>query len=115
MAFDESHQGESGGEPRFLDDPMRRVGDIYSAVDYLTTLHYVDAGRIRALGRRSLATIPGDGAPALRGSLFIALQSLPTGGSKRSVEHLVETSVVEDSGHPFADERGRHEFDPKGE
>ena len=36
--------------PRFLDDPMRRVGDIYSAVDYLTSLQYVDAGRIGALG-----------------------------------------------------------------
>ncbi len=50
LAFDASHQGASGGMPRFLDDPMRRVGDIYSAVDYLTTLSYVDAFRIGALG-----------------------------------------------------------------
>jgi uncharacterized protein len=50
LAFDASHQGASGGEPRFMDDPMRRVGDIYSAVDYLTSLRYVDAGRIGALG-----------------------------------------------------------------
>lgn len=50
LAFDASHQGASGGEPRFLDDPMRRVGDIYSAVDYLTSLPYVDAGRIGTLG-----------------------------------------------------------------
>jgi len=50
FAFDASHQGASGGMPRFLDDPMRRVGDIYSAVDYMTTLAYVDNARIGGLG-----------------------------------------------------------------
>lgn len=50
LAFDASHQGASGGMPRFLDDPMKRVGDIYSAVDYLSSLPYVDAARIGALG-----------------------------------------------------------------
>jgi uncharacterized protein len=50
LAFDASHQGASGGMPRFLDDPMRRVGDIFSAVDYLTSFRYVDANRIGALG-----------------------------------------------------------------
>ena len=50
LAFDASHQGASGGEPHFLDDPMRRVGDIYSAVDYLTSLAFIDADRIGALG-----------------------------------------------------------------
>jgi uncharacterized protein len=50
LAFDASHQGASGGLPRYVDDPMKRVGDFYSAVDYLTTLPYVDDERIGALG-----------------------------------------------------------------
>lgn len=50
LAFDASHQGASGGLPRYVDDPMKRVGDFYSAVDYLTTLPYVDDRRIGALG-----------------------------------------------------------------
>ncbi len=50
LAFDASHQGESEGLPRYLDNPMNRVGDIYSAVDYLVTLPYVDAARIGGMG-----------------------------------------------------------------
>jgi hypothetical protein len=50
LAFDASHQGASGGLPRFMDDPMKRVVDFYSAVDYLTSLPYVDGTRIGALG-----------------------------------------------------------------
>ena len=50
LAFDASHQGASGGMPRLLDNPVNRVGDIYSAVDYLTSLAYVDESRIGALG-----------------------------------------------------------------
>ena len=50
LAFDASYQGASEGLPRFLDNPMNRVGDIYSAVDYLVTLAYVDANRIGCMG-----------------------------------------------------------------
>lgn len=46
LAFDASYQRETGGEPHFLDDPMNRVADVYSAVDYLTTLPFVDTERI---------------------------------------------------------------------
>lgn len=50
LAFDASCQGESGGEPRFLDDPVSRVDDILSAVDYMTTLSFVDDKRIGVFG-----------------------------------------------------------------
>ncbi|MGM5629846.1 alpha/beta hydrolase [Apibacter raozihei] len=50
LAFDASHQGESEGLPRYLDDPAKRVEDIRCAVDFLVTLPYIDENKIGAMG-----------------------------------------------------------------
>ncbi|MDR1769069.1 MAG: alpha/beta hydrolase [Hungatella sp.] len=50
LAFDASYQGESEGEPRYIEEPAARVEDIRCAVDYLTTLDFVGEKRIGVLG-----------------------------------------------------------------
>ena len=50
IVTDASYQGESGGEPRQLENPYVRTEDVSSAIDYLNTLDYVDSDRIGAWG-----------------------------------------------------------------
>lgn len=50
IAFDASFQGESGGEPRSIENPALRVEDFRLVTDYLVTLEYVDENRIGVLG-----------------------------------------------------------------
>ncbi|MFB9126515.1 alpha/beta hydrolase [Paraburkholderia dipogonis] len=50
IAFDASFQGDSGGEPRYIEDPTLRVQDFRVVCDYLVTLPYVDEERIGVLG-----------------------------------------------------------------
>jgi len=59
MAFDESFNGESDGEPRHLSSPDIFVEDFSAGVDFLGTRPFVDRERIGAIG------ICGSGAFAL--------------------------------------------------
>ncbi|MFJ5841592.1 alpha/beta hydrolase [Streptomyces shenzhenensis] len=50
LVFDPVHQGQSGGEPRDLEDPYRRGEDISYAIDALSAVPGIDADRIGVLG-----------------------------------------------------------------
>ena len=50
MAFDPSYTGESSGEPRRTASPDINTEDFMAAVDYLSQLPNVDAGRIGLIG-----------------------------------------------------------------
>jgi uncharacterized protein len=49
VCYDASHQGESGGQPHFLEDPSQRLSDVWS-VDYLERLDFVDPNNIAVVG-----------------------------------------------------------------
>src|SRR3990170_266369 len=50
LVFDPAHQGQSGGEPRDLEDPYRRGEDISYAIDALSMIPGIDPERIGVLG-----------------------------------------------------------------
>lgn len=50
IAFDESYNGESGGEPRRVSSPDIFVEDFSAGVDFLGTRPFVDRNRIGAIG-----------------------------------------------------------------
>ena len=63
IAYDASYQGESGGTPRFIEDPTQRVEDISHVIDHAVTLPYVDSERIGVIG------VCGGGGYALNATL----------------------------------------------
>lgn len=50
LAFDPSHMGESGGEPRHVSSPDIFAENFSAGVDFLGTLDYVDRKKIGAIG-----------------------------------------------------------------
>jgi uncharacterized protein len=50
LVFDPANQGQSGGEPRDLEDPYRRGEDISYAIDALSVIPGIDPHRIGVLG-----------------------------------------------------------------
>lgn len=50
LVFDPAHQGQSGGDPRDLEDPYRRGEDISYAIDALSTIPGIAPERIGVLG-----------------------------------------------------------------
>ncbi|MEV4033629.1 alpha/beta hydrolase [Streptomyces umbrinus] len=50
LAYDATHYGQSGGQPREEEVPSDRVEDFSAAIDFLTTLDCVDPERIGVVG-----------------------------------------------------------------
>ena len=50
IAADAAFQGASGGQPRYVDKPAHRIGDIHGMADFIAQYPGVDRGRLGLLG-----------------------------------------------------------------
>ena len=50
LAFDFRGWGESGGSPRYVEDPMTKTEDIHAAVSFIAGCEGVDKGHVFGMG-----------------------------------------------------------------
>ncbi|MGI5143141.1 MULTISPECIES: alpha/beta hydrolase [unclassified Streptomyces] len=111
LVFDPAHQGQSGGEPRDLEDPYRRGEDISYAIDALTTTPGIDPQRIGVLGicagggyavhtARTDHRIKAVGA-VVPGNMGTSFRSFQPDGPAAALERMAEARTEESrSGEP---------------
>lgn len=88
MAYDASYQGESGGEPRQLENPYIRTEDVSAVIDYLTTLPYIDTAGIGAgAGYTANAAIQGRRIKAIGTVSAVNIGSMFRNGRESNVNH----------------------------
>jgi fermentation-respiration switch protein FrsA (DUF1100 family) len=113
IVFDASYQGESGGEPRLLEEPTARVEDARCAADFLTTLPFVNSERMGVFGicagggyalsvaqteRRFKAVATVSAAPMGEGSRAFLGHSMPAAEHIKTLEMAASQRTAEARG-----------------
>lgn len=106
LVFDGSYFGESEGMPRFQELPDVKESDIEAAVDYLSSLPYVDADHIGGLGicgSGSYMSVAGVKEPRLKAVTAIVpaisnIATSPMMGFFKSEDEVVKAKEAYDKG-----------------
>ncbi|MGW9197590.1 alpha/beta hydrolase [Micromonospora chersina] len=98
LAFDFTGYGESGGEPRDVESPSRKVLDLHHAVTFLSAIDGVDSARVASLGicaGAAFTAVHAAGDKRIRAAAMVApglqdgeLARLALGGDESFEQHL---------------------------